>query len=75
MRLSVGRTGQRWDNALAEAIFSTLKRELISTRTWPTRTTAHNAIFDFIESWFNLHRLHSSLGYLSPNDYEIRQAA
>ncbi|WP_225448583.1 IS3 family transposase [Streptacidiphilus sp. P02-A3a] len=55
--------------------FSILKRELISTRTWPTRAAAHNAIFDFIEGWFNLHRLHSSLGYLSPNDYEALHAA
>jgi len=75
VRLSVGRTGQCWDNALAEAFFSILKRELISTRSWPTRTAAHNAIFDFIEGWFNLHRLHSSVGYLSPNDYEALQAA
>ncbi len=51
---------QYTSRALAEAFFSTVKRELVSTRTWPTRTAAHNAIFDFIEGWFNLHRLHST---------------
>ncbi|MGW9619023.1 IS3 family transposase [Streptomyces diastaticus] len=64
------RTGQCWDDALAESFFSTLKRELLGTCAWPSRATAHTAIFDFIEGWYNLHRLHSSLGYLSPADYE-----
>ncbi|MFD5111902.1 IS3 family transposase [Streptomyces sp. NPDC058391] len=75
VRLSVGRTGQCWDNALAESFFATIKRELLDTTAWPTRTAARTAIFDFIESWYNLHRLHSSLGYLSPADYETALAA
>ncbi|WUH89863.1 integrase core domain-containing protein [Streptomyces sp. NBC_00433] len=49
VRLSVGRTGQCWDNALAESFFATIKRELLNTTTWPTRATARTAIFDFIE--------------------------
>ncbi|MFE7623021.1 IS3 family transposase [Streptomyces sp. NPDC057509] len=69
VRLPVGRTGQSWDNALAESFFSTIKRELLGTSTWPSRATAHTAIFEFIEGWYNLHRLHSSLGYLSPAEY------
>jgi putative transposase len=75
IRLSVGRTGQCWDNALAESFFSTLKNELGSNRPWPSRATAHTAIFEWIEGWYNLRRLHSSLGYRSPADYETARAA
>lgn len=75
MRLSVGRTGQCWDNALAESFFATIKRELLDTSTWPSRAAARTAIFDFIEGWYNLHRLHSSLGYRSPAEYETALAA
>ncbi|MFD8687373.1 IS3 family transposase [Streptomyces sp. NPDC059651] len=75
VRLSVGRTGQCWDNALAESFFSTIKRELLGTSAWPSRATARTAIFDFIEGWYNLHRLHSSPGYLSPAEYETALAA
>ncbi|WP_327425642.1 integrase core domain-containing protein (plasmid) [Streptomyces sp. NBC_01527] len=71
VRLSVGRTGQCWDNALAESFFATIKRELLDTITWTTRAAARTAI----ESWYNLHRLHSSLGYLSPADYETALTA
>ncbi|MCF6526452.1 integrase core domain-containing protein [Streptomyces sp. JJ36] len=75
VQLSVGRTGQCWDNALAESFFATLKRELLGSRPWPTRARAHSAIFDFIERWYNLRRLHSSLGYRSPAEYEAALAA
>ncbi|MEU4094396.1 IS3 family transposase, partial [Streptomyces sp. NPDC026673] len=75
IQLSVGRTGQCWDNALAESFFATIKRELLGTATWPSRAAARTAIFDFIESWYNLHRLHSSLGYRSPAEYEAAHAA
>ena len=67
--LSVGRTGQCWDNALAESFFSSLKGELIDTRTWPTRSGARRAVVEYI-AWYNGTRLHSSLGYQSPADYE-----
>ncbi|MFF9221895.1 integrase core domain-containing protein [Streptomyces viridosporus] len=73
--LSAGRTGQRWDNALAESFFATVKRELLDTSSWPSRASARTAIFDFIEGWYNLHRLHSSLGYRSPAEYETALAA
>ncbi|MFI5534224.1 IS3 family transposase [Kitasatospora sp. NPDC051853] len=75
IRLSVGRTGQCWDNALAESFFATLKRELTDNRTWPSRAAAHTAIFEWIESWYNIRRLHSSLGYRSPAEYETVLAA
>jgi putative transposase len=65
--LSVGRTGQCWDNALAESFFS-LKGELIDTRAWPTRSGAKRAIVDYIV-WYN-GTPHSVLGYRSPADYE-----
>jgi transposase InsO family protein len=67
--LSVGRTGQCWDNALAESFFSSLKGELIDTRAWPTRAGAKRAVVEYI-AWYNGTRLHSSLGYQSPADYE-----
>ncbi|MFK0204082.1 IS3 family transposase [Streptomyces lavendulae] len=75
IRLSVGRTGQCWDNALAESFFSTLKNELGDSQPWPSRAAAHTAIFEWIESWYNVHRLHSSLGYRSPAEYETGLAA
>ncbi len=67
--LSVGRTGQCWDNALAESFFSSLKGELIDTRAWPTRSGARRAVVEYI-AWYDGTRLHSSLGYQSPADYE-----
>jgi putative transposase len=68
--LSVGRTGVCWDNAVAESFFATIKRELIDTRAWPTRAGLHRAVFDYIEGWYNTRRLHSTLGYRSPAEYE-----
>ncbi|MFJ4429168.1 IS3 family transposase [Streptomyces bobili] len=75
LRLPVGRTGQCWDNALAESFFATIKRELLETTAWSGRAAAHTAIFDFIESWYTWHRLHSSLGHSSPAEYETALAA
>jgi putative transposase len=79
--LSVGRKGECWDNAVAESFFATIKRELIDTGAWPTRTGLRRAVFEYIEGWYNTRRLHSTLGYLSPAQYEAvnhnadRQAA
>ena len=70
--LSVGRTGECWDNAVAESFFATIKRELIDTRAWPTRAGLRRAVFEYIEGWYNTRRLHSTLGYLSPAQYEVR---
>ena len=64
------RTGQCWDCAVAESFFATIKRELIDTRPWPTSAGLRSAILDYIEGWYNTRRLHSSLGYLSPAEYE-----
>jgi transposase InsO family protein len=70
--LSVGRKGECWDNAVAESFFATIKRELIDTRAWPTRKGLRRQVFEYIEGWYNTRRLHSSLGYLSPAQYEAR---
>lgn len=69
VKLSVGRTGQCWDNALAESFFASLKGECLDPQSWPTRTHARRAIVDYI-AWYNGTRLHSALGYLTPNEYE-----
>ncbi|WP_371503524.1 integrase core domain-containing protein [Kitasatospora sp. NBC_00374] len=68
-------TGQRWDNALAESFFATLKLGLIGGRPWPSRAAARSAIFEWIEAWYKIRRLHSSLGYRSPAKYETVLAA
>jgi putative transposase len=55
---------------MAESFFATIKRELIDRRGWPTIAGLRRAVFDWIEGWYNTRRLHSSLGYLSPAQYE-----
>jgi putative transposase len=71
--LSIGRKGECWDNAVAESFFATIKRELIDTRAWPTRQGLRRAIFDYIEGWYNVRRLHSSIDYCSPAEWEAIQ--
>jgi putative transposase len=68
--LSVGRTGSCYDNAVAEAFFASLKDELVDRRRWRTIAELRQAVFVYIEGWFNTRRLHSTLGYLSPARYE-----
>jgi len=68
--LSLGRKGTCWDNAVAESFFASIKRELIDRRPWPTIAGLRRAVFDWIEGWYNTRRLHSSLDYLSPAQYE-----
>ncbi len=71
---SMSRKGNCWDNAVAEAFFSTLEFELIEGANWATHAEARKAIFRYIEGWYNRERLHSSLGYLSPVAYEEQLA-
>jgi putative transposase len=68
--LSLGRKGECWDNAVSESFFATFKNELINTRPWPTLAGLRPAVFDYIEGWYNTRRLHSSLGYRCPAEYE-----
>ena len=67
---SMGRVGSAYDNALCESFFATLQRELLDTRTWTTRAELGQAIFEYIEAWYNPHRRHSRLDYQSPVNYE-----
>lgn len=67
---SMSRKGNCYDNAAMESFWSTLKHELIYRRDFKTRAEARQAIFDFIEVFYNRQRLHSSLGYRSPVDFE-----
>lgn len=70
IQASMSRTGDCWDNAVAESFFATLELELIARRTWRTHTEARQGIFAFIETWYNRKRRHSTLHYLSPVQYE-----
>jgi putative transposase len=67
---SMGRTGSALDNAMAESFVSTLKAELVSGLKFPTRQAAKTAIFEYLETFYNTRRLHSSLEYRSPSDFE-----
>jgi putative transposase len=78
MDASMSKKGDCWDNAVAESFFATLELELITGARWKTRDEARRAIFGFIETWYNLERRHSTLGYRSPATYErevLRAAA
>jgi putative transposase len=67
---STGSKGDCFDNAVCESFHASLKKELIYRHSWPTRAEARTAIFEYIEGWFNPRRRHSTLGYLSPAEYE-----
>jgi putative transposase len=69
---SMGSVGDAYDNALAEAFFATLETELLMRRRFATRQAARLALFDYIEAFYNSHRRHSALGYLSPAEFERR---
>ena len=69
---SLGRPGTCWDNAVAESFFATLKTELVDRFAWPTRQQARTAIFEYIEAFYNRQRRHSTLAYLSPDEFEHR---
>jgi transposase InsO family protein len=70
INVSMGTRGSALDNAVCEAFFASLKKELLHRRSWPTRRDAQSAVFAWIEGWYNRRRLHSTLGYLSPEAYE-----
>lgn len=67
---SMSAKGDCYDNACAESFFATLKKELIHGRKFKTRAEAKRAVINYIETWYNSRRLHSTLGYMSPNEFE-----
>jgi transposase InsO family protein len=67
---SMSRTGDCWDNAVAESFFATLELELIARHNWRTRDDARRSTFTYIETWYNRKRRHSTLHYVSPVHYE-----
>jgi transposase InsO family protein len=66
----MSRKGNCWDNAVMESFYRTLKVELIYQRKYETRIEARRDIFEYIEIFYNRERLHSSIGYHSPKEYE-----
>lgn len=76
MQQSMSRKGDCWDNAVSESFFATLEHELLAEADFHTRREAHLAVARFIESWYNGERRHSTLGYVSPVQYEqqLRQS-
>lgn len=70
MVASMSRRGDCYDNAVAESFFSTLEFELLMRNDWHTKAEARRGIFRYIETWYNRKRRHSTLGYLSPAEYE-----
>jgi putative transposase len=72
VRPSMGSVGDAYDNAMCESFFATLECELLDRHRFKTQAEARNAVFTFIEGFYNPRRRHSSIGYLSPIDYERR---
>ena len=74
IRPSMGSVGDCYDNALCESFFASLECELIDRHSFRSKLQARLAVFDYIEGFYNPHRRHSSLDYLSPINYESRHS-
>jgi putative transposase len=74
VRTSMGSVGDAYDNAMAESFFATLECELLAQKRFKNQHEAQQAIFEWIEGWYNPHRRHSSIEYLSPIEFERRYA-
>jgi len=75
VRPSMGSVGDCFDNALCESFFATLECELLDRRRFKTQTQARLEVFEFLEGWYNPHRRHSAIGYLSPMQFEKQNQA
>jgi len=75
LRGSMSRKGNCWDNAVVESFFATLKGELVDDARWMTRVEAKSAVVVWIEGWYNRERMHSSLGDISPLEFESQFVA
>lgn len=71
--VSMGSRGDCFDNAVAENFFATLKKELVHRQPWPTRRDLSSAVFEYVEAFYNRQRRHSTLGYLTPEEYEQKE--
>jgi putative transposase len=69
---SMSRSGNVWDNAAMESFFSSLKTERTARKVYRTRDDARADVFDYVERFYNPKRRHSTLGYLSTNDFETK---
>ncbi len=74
MVCSMSRRANCWDNAVVESFNATIKTELIHRIKWQTREEARAAIYKYIETWYNSKRLHSTLGYRSPIEFEQHES-
>ena len=68
----MSRRGDCWDNAVTESFFATLKVELLYELPLQTRSATRSAVADYIETFYNVRRRHSSLGYQSPVEFELK---
>jgi transposase InsO family protein len=68
----MSRRGNCWDNAVAESFFATLKTELVDHEVYATRASAVTSIGEYIDVFYNLQRRHSSIGYVSPTEFELK---
>lgn len=75
LQLSMSRKGNCWDNACAESFFHSLKIEAVQYELIMDRDTIRQAVFEYIEVDYNRTRRHSALGYISPENYELKNAA
>ncbi len=75
VRASMSRKGNCYDNAAKESFFHTLKTELVHHEHYRTRDEARASIFEYIEAFYNRHRMHSTLGYRSPIEFELENVA
>ncbi len=72
---SMSRKGNCWDNAVAENFFGLIKKEVLNHLHFETRANAELVIFDYINGWYNPNRIHSKLGYMSPNEFEAANSS
>jgi len=70
----MGSNGCAYDNAVSESFFATLKKELVHRWSWPTRRELTGEVFEYIEGFFNPRRRHSTLGMLSPAEFEDKHS-
>ena len=68
----MGSKGDCFDNAVCESFHASIKKELLHRHSWPTKAEARTAVFEYIETFYNQRRRHSTLGYIAPALYEAQ---